>query len=234
MRRTNAPARKRSKTNLSVLAISLGVLPLVPLAYAAPASAATDEYGNSFNIREKVVHVNGKKCATIHYSVNGWSAGWDADASMGSAYVTTNGVVGYEIESYDWWDWSSTGWDQLSWSGKRKVCAKEDKTVKGMAEFSVFPDSISDRDSYETVLTDTVRVDYHSVILRATNTRNAVKVKAYKDGKPFKSIKVSTSGITRRTDPRGVVTFPKTALPTGKRIVIKASDMASTKIKVSR
>ena len=106
-----------TKDTHSVKKILLGLAAILavgaPLTLAAtPAQAADDGQGNTFNVRESHVKVVGDRCAYIHYSVDGWSAGWDADYTMGSAFVTVHGAGIDEIEMYDWWDWYSDGLGQ--------------------------------------------------------------------------------------------------------------------------
>ncbi|KRE98661.1 hypothetical protein ASG88_16525 [Nocardioides sp. Soil777] len=224
--------------NMVVRALAITTTVVGPVALlAAPSNAADDGHGNSFNIRESSVEVVGNRCATIHYNVDGWSAGYDAEDTMGSAYVETFGVVGSNIEGYDWWDWNDTEWDEFSWSGERSICDKEDITRTGNAEFDVFPDTdLYDYvDGYSTVVTDSVLVDYHPVNVKASNSSHAVKVKVLKDGEPYASVKVSGPGVTSKTDARGVAMLPKSRLPIGKRVTVTVGgDIAKKTIRVTR
>ena len=187
-----------------------------PLTLAAtPAQAADDGQGNTFNVRESHVKVVGDRCAYIHYSVDGWSAGWDADYTMGSAFVTVHGAGIDEIEMYDWWDWSQTDWDSLTWSDEQQVCSKNDTTLTIRAEFDVYPDDYEYDDCYSTAVEETVTLDYQPVSLAATNQPNNLVVKVGKDGKAWGHVRVSVAGLTKATNGKGVVKFPKRDLPQG-------------------
>ena len=182
-----------------------------PLTLAAtPAQAAGDGHGNTFNVRESQVNVIGDWCASIYYSVDGWAAGWEANYAHGYAFATVSGAGMFESEMFDWW--SQTDWDNLTWSGEKRVCRKIDSTITIRGEFDV--DYGYDR--YHTAIKETVSVNYHPVSLTATNHPNNLVVKVRKDGKSWGHVRVSVTGHAARTNGKGVVKFAKRALPKGK------------------
>jgi hypothetical protein len=219
-------------------AISVALAVAAPLAFgAAPAQAADDGYGNTFNVRESHVRVIGDRCASIHYSVDGWSAGYDADDTMGSAFVTVEGAGIDEIEMYDWWDWSLSDWDFLSWNDERRVCVKRDTVLTIRAEFDVFPDTdlYDYDDGYSTSIEETVNVNYQPVSITATSRRHNLLVRVRKDGESWRNVALRVDGLQARTNGRGVAMFSKRRLPKGHvKVTVGASPAyAVRKVRVS-
>ena len=213
-----------------IFTLAASVIAVVAL--PATANASGDGNGNTFNVRESSVNVVGNRCAYIHYSIDGWSAGWDADNTLGTAYAAVAaGNSVWDIESYDWWDWSQMDWDNLTWSGERRICTKADTTLTVRGEFDVFPDDWNDY-GYSTVVKDTVRVNYHPVSLTASKQGKSLTVRVRKDGSAWKRTRVNVAGLTAKTNVRGVVKFAKRDLPKGQVKVSVGASPAFATLKV--